>query len=102
MMFSLVVTTLGRTSELSTLFRSLRDQTCRDFEVIIADQNQDDRLKAFLEGIDPGFPLKRVQSGGGASRGRNDGIDAASGSIIGFPDDDCAFPPRLLEQVAGF
>ena len=101
-MFSLIVTTIGRTSELSTLFRSLRDQTCQDFEVILADQNTDDRLASFLEGLNPGFPLRRVASGGGASRGRNDGIAAAQGDLLGFPDDDCAFPPTLLQDVVTF
>jgi glycosyltransferase involved in cell wall biosynthesis len=101
-MFSLIVTTIGRTSELTTLFRSLRDQTCQDFEVILADQNKDGRLETYLKGIDPGFPLKRVESGGGASRGRNDGIAAAQGDVFGFPDDDCAFPPTLLRDVAAF
>ena len=101
-MFSLIVTTIGRTSELKTLFRSLRDQTYQDFEVILADQNKDGRLEEFLRGIDPGFPLKRVESGGGASRGRNDGIAVAHGDYLGFPDDDCAFPPNLLQDVARF
>ncbi len=101
-MFSLIVTTIGRTSELGTLFRSLRDQNYQDFEVIVADQNKDGRLENYLKTIDPGFPLKRVESSGGASRGRNDGLAAASGDIFGFPDDDCAFPPTLLRDVAAF
>lgn len=100
MKFSLIVTTIGRTTELQALFRSLRDQTFRDFEVIIADQNPDGRLVEFLRTVEVGFPLKRVPSGGGASRGRNDGIAAAQGELLGFPDDDCAFPPLLLGRVA--
>lgn len=102
MMFSLIVTTIGRTAELETLFRSLRDQSFKDFEVIIADQNQDGRLVEFLRTAEIGFPLKRVPSGGGASRGRNDGMAAAEGELFGFPDDDCAFPPTLLARVADF
>jgi glycosyltransferase involved in cell wall biosynthesis len=102
MMFSLIVTTIGRTSELATLFRSLRDQTFQDFEVILADQNKDGRLADFLRDLEPGFPLRRIESTGGASRGRNDGIAVAQGDFFGFPDDDCAFPPTLLQDVAAF
>jgi glycosyltransferase involved in cell wall biosynthesis len=102
MKFSLIVTTIGRTSELATLFQSLRNQTLQDFEVIVADQNQDGRLVEFLKDLDPGFPLRRVESGGGASRGRNDGLAVAQGDLFGFPDDDCAFPPTLLQDVAEF
>jgi glycosyltransferase involved in cell wall biosynthesis len=81
MKFSLIISTRGRTKELLTLFRSMRDQTLQDFEVILADQNEDDR---------------------GLSRGRNDCLSVAKGEIIGFPDDDCAYVPRLLEQAADF
>jgi glycosyltransferase involved in cell wall biosynthesis len=102
MKFSLIISTRGRTTELLTLFRSLRDQTLQDFEVILADQNEDDRVAELLQTATLPVPVKRVPSRGGLSRGRNDCLALAQGEIIGFPDDDCAYVPRLIEEVDEF
>ena len=46
------------------------------------------------------FPLRHIRSSGGASRGRNAGLPLATGRYVGFPDDDCWYPPDLLATVA--
>jgi glycosyltransferase involved in cell wall biosynthesis len=102
MKFSLVISTRGRTHELRQLFRSLGDQTVQDFEVILSDQNEDDRLLPVIQESGLKERLIHFKSSGGLSRGRNQGIIQASGDILGFPDDDCAYTPHLLEQVADF
>jgi glycosyltransferase involved in cell wall biosynthesis len=102
MKFSLIVTTRGRVTELEALFHSLRDQTCQDFELIIADQNEDDRLSKVVTGAKLKDGITVLKSSKGASRGRNQGLDRATGDILCFPDDDCTYPPRLLEEVAAF
>jgi glycosyltransferase involved in cell wall biosynthesis len=102
MKFSLIISTRGRTAELITLFRSLRDQTLQDFEVILADQNDDDRVVELLRTADTGISITRIPSSNGLSRGRNDCLALAKGELIGFPDDDSAYVPYLLEQVAAF
>ena len=43
---SLIVATLGREAELARCLGSLAAQTRRDFEVVIVDQNADDRERA--------------------------------------------------------
>jgi glycosyltransferase involved in cell wall biosynthesis len=96
---SLVVATLGRTTQVATLLRSLAAQDFTEFEVIIVDQNDDDRLLPFLAGDWP-FPLRRVYtpSKRGASRARNAGWRESRGSIILFPDDDCWYPADFLRK----
>ena len=42
--FALILATVGRTVELNRLFDTLAAQSYRDFEVIVVDQNRDDRL----------------------------------------------------------
>jgi glycosyltransferase involved in cell wall biosynthesis len=41
-----------------------------------------------------------MMSSGGVSRGRNLGLEQAIGEICCFPDDDCAYVPRLLEEIS--
>lgn len=96
---SLVVATLGRTTQVTTLLHSLAAQDFSEFEVIIVDQNDDDRLLPFLAGDWP-FPLRRVHTPKrrGASRARNAGWRESRGSTVLFPDDDCWYPADFLRK----
>ena len=97
--FSLVLSTKDRTSELRAFLESLDRQTVRDFELIVSDQNIDNRLTAVLKPFCDRFAVKYVRSSGGISRGRNAGLPLAEGRIVAFPDDDCWYPPQLLATV---
>lgn len=96
---SLVVTTLGRTDEIAALFDSLAVQRFTDFEVIVVDQNDDDRLQTVIARSWP-FPLYHLHTPGerGASRGRNRGWRISRGATVLFPDDDCWYAPDFLEM----
>ncbi|HEY4541083.1 MAG TPA: glycosyltransferase family A protein [Noviherbaspirillum sp.] len=98
---SLIVATVNRTTELDRLFESFAAQTFRDFEVIVVDQNTDDRLLPYLERARYlGLPLKHIRHHpANLSAARNVGIAAASGEWVGFPDDDCWYDPLLLEKL---
>jgi hypothetical protein len=47
--FGFVVSTLGRTAEITRLLESLERQTVRDFDVVVDNQNIDDRLCLVFE-----------------------------------------------------
>ncbi|HUI22620.1 MAG TPA: glycosyltransferase family A protein [Methylocella sp.] len=98
---SLVVSTQGRTAApLERLFKSLSTQEHKNFEVIVVDQNRDDRLDPLFKRRRWPFPLRRVRTPGeaGACRGRNTGWQCAKGSVVIFPDDDCWYPPWYLSR----
>lgn len=99
---SLILATVGRTDELTRLFDSFGAQSFRDFEVIVVDQNDDDRLSAHIEHAkNLGLALRHIRHRpANLAAARNAGIEAARGHWIGFPDDDCWYSPRLLEHVA--
>lgn len=98
---SLILATVGRTDELGRLFDSLAAQTFARFEVIVVDQNGDDRLLPHLERARYlGITVRHLKhSPPNLANARNAGIEAARGKWIGFPDDDCWYAPRLLERV---
>ena len=97
-MVSLIVATLNRVTELQRLLDSLDVQTYKNFEVIVVDQNPDDRLIPVLR-EHSSLTILHVRCAMGVSRARNAGIRVAIGSIIAFPDDDCWYPPELLTSV---
>lgn len=100
--FSLILATVGRTDELKRLFDSFAAQTYNSFEVIVVDQNQDDRLLPHLERAKSlGVRVRHLKHyPANLAAARNAGIEAARGRWIGFPDDDCWYDPRVLECIA--
>ena len=102
MKFSLILATLNRTGEVDYLLKTLDRQTYRNFELIVVDQNADDRLVPILEPYQNSFPILHLRSAKGLSLARNVALPRISGDLVAFPDDDCAYPAALLEQVVHF
>lgn len=99
--FSLVLATVERTEELANFLLHLEAQSYRKFDLIVVDQNRDDRLVPVLAEYSAKFSIQHLGSARGLSRSRNVGLKWISGNIVAFPDDDCWYPPDLLERVAG-
>jgi len=102
MRFSLVLATVGRTEELRRFLASLASQTHRDFELVLVDQNPDDRVVLIIESYKDQFAILHLRSAPGLSRARNMGLEHVRADAVSFPDDDCWYPPNLLERVADF
>jgi GT2 family glycosyltransferase len=96
--FDLVVATIGRVAELARLLDSLAAQSYPRLRVLVVDQNEDDRLSALLAGSD--LEIVHLRSEPGLSRARNAALGRIEADIVAFPDDDCSYPPGLLERVA--
>ena len=102
MRFSLLLATIERTEEVERFLASLEAQDYPEVELIVIDQNPDDRLVPILQRYEERFEIRRVHSARGLSRARNVGLEHARGDVVGFPDDDCWYPPGLLAWVARF
>lgn len=99
--FSIVIPTIGRKKELEKLLESIKQQNYKKIEVIIVDQNQDNRLIEVVKKYKPIFTLKHYKvKFKGASKARNYGAQKASGEIINFPDDDCIYEKNTLKKVS--
>jgi GT2 family glycosyltransferase len=96
--FDLVVATVDRVEELDRLLDSLERQTHRPFRVLLADQNEDDRLDGVLRAHN--LDITRLRSERGLSRARNTVLHEIRADLVAFPDDDCVLPDDVLERVA--
>jgi len=98
--FSLVVPTVGRTEELASLFASLSAQSPARIELIVVDQNEDDRLLPLLQALPPDLHSVHLRlRERNVSRARNLGLAHATGEFLAYPDDDCWYPAGLLPQI---
>jgi GT2 family glycosyltransferase len=97
-MLTLIVATFGRTAQLRRLLISLRQQTEKNFKIVIVDQNEPGYLAALLAEF-ADLPLIHMRSALGVSRARNAGIARADTPLIGFPDDDCWYAPTTVAEV---
>lgn len=101
MNLSLVLATYGRANELCRCLESLSAQEDRNFEVLVMDQNPDDRLVDMIERYrKEGLNIRHERlPKPGLSEARNEGVRLASGDIIGFPDDDCWYEPQTVAFI---
>ncbi len=99
MKFSLVMATLGRSVEIERLFNSLSNQTYKNFEVIVVDQNEDDRVVKLVDQFRDRLEFVYLRSEKGLSRARNVGLKHVHGDLVAFPDDDCWYKPDVLKFV---
>lgn len=105
MLFSLVVPTVNRTLELARLLTSISGQKFTrlspgDVEVIIVDQNLDDRLLGVIDPYRSCFNIVRLTAPSlGQSNAKNLGMRILRGKYVAFPDDDCFYAEDTLEKV---
>jgi glycosyltransferase involved in cell wall biosynthesis len=100
--FSLIIATLGRTTELDFLFSTLAAQAYPNLECIVVDQNLDARVEKIVDRWNSSLKIVRVTSTPGLSHARNVGLGYATGDLIAFPDDDCWYSESLLANVSAW
>ena len=97
---SLVLCTYGRVNEVNNFLESIYTQTLKPAEIIIIDQNEKAILKGSIKKWQDKLPIKHIRVDfKGASKSRNYGTREAKSSLIAFPDDDCLYPPSLVENI---
>jgi len=97
--FSLIMATCGRRDDILDLLKSLEQQTYKNFELIVVDQNDTPISDLFDEYKDK-FSINYIYTPiKGLSRARNAGLKVADGDFIAFPDDDCIYETNVLESI---
>lgn len=102
-MVSVVIATYRREQSLSNALASLVEQTYKDFEVVIVDDNADSswnkKVEAIIAVFEPLLKIKYIQnsSNQGSAKTRNIGIAESNGEFITFLDDDDLYLPEKIE-----
>lgn len=96
---SVVIPTYNRCSAVCEAIESVQNQTLPANEIIVVDDGSEDGTAAHIAKRFPGVQLIS-QSNHGVSHARNQGVQIASYSWIGFLDsDDRWFPKKLAVQM---
>ncbi len=103
---SVVVITFNRAGDLPRSVRSLYAQTHRPLEIVLVDDASTDSTPEAMSELAEKAPdgvaviVRRRETNGGIGPARNTGIEAASGDIIAFTDDDCVAEPTWAAELA--
>lgn len=93
-MLSIIIPTFNEEGYLPILLGSLKKQTFKDFEVIVADNNSSDRTRIIAKKFGA-----KVVKGGMPAVGRNNGAKGAKGDWLLFLDADVVLPFDFLDKA---
>lgn len=97
---SIIIATIGRIVELDRLLNSIVNNTYKNTEVIIVDQNKEGYLNSVLNKYLNKFKIKHILSNKrGVSINKNIGYKYSEGSIITFSDDDSYYDTDTIERA---
>lgn len=102
---SVIIPTFGRPHRLPLAIRSVLNQTYKNIEIIVSDDNpptsnsREETESLMRESFNlDGVKYVRMPKNGGGSLARNFGISFALGEFISFLDDDDEYFPTKIEQ----
>ncbi|MDF2157559.1 glycosyltransferase [Algoriphagus sp. CAU 1675] len=97
---SLIISVYKNTLFLDGVLKSLKEQTFRDFEVIVSEDGDSVEMRDFLNQYDLPFPLLHLTQediGWRKNRALNRAIQAANCDWLVFIDGDCVLHSRFME-----
>ena len=102
-LISIIIPTIGRSSQLEALLHSITCSTYKHYEVIVIDQNQTGIADDVILKYNDILPIQHIKVDfTGAARARNYGFKFANGQYLFFPDDDSELYPETLELFIKF
>ncbi len=100
-MISVIIPVYNGEKTLQRCLNSVLDQTYKNYEVIVVDNNSTDKTKEIIYGFKDNakkikYAFAETRSTGIA---RNEGVRAAQGDILVFTDADCVCPSCWIEEI---
>lgn len=96
---SVVIPTRNRAQLLRQTIRSVIDQSWSKTEIIVVDEDSEDKTASVLEALENRVEVIRHDTPRGPSAARNTGIDASTGEYVLFLDDDDLLHPNHIEEL---
>lgn len=102
---SLIISVYKNTSTLKAVLDSLKEQTFKDFEILVSEDGESTVMKDFLSSYpfeQPWLHLTQEDQGWQKNRALNRAIRAAQANQLVFIDGDCVLHPRFMEMHVRF
>ena len=99
MSFSVVIPLYNKALHIERALKSVFNQTCQDFEIIVVNDGSSDNGREIVENIHDSRLNLINQSNQGVSAARNRGIAAAQNNYVAFLDADDEWLPNFLENI---
>lgn len=99
---SVIIPTYNRAAWLQEAVSSVANQTFTDVELIIADDGSDDDTRAVVSRFSQPVRYLRLAHSGRPAVARNRALEAATGELVAFLDDDDLWAAGKLEQQVAF
>jgi glycosyltransferase involved in cell wall biosynthesis len=93
-MLSIIIPTYNEEKFLPGLLASIKEQSFRDFEIIVADKDSVDKTRVFARKFGA-----KIVGGGNPASGRNEGAKVAKGEWLLFLDADVILPTDFLKRA---
>ncbi|MDI6034448.1 glycosyltransferase [Flavobacterium sp. LB2P84] len=103
LLFSIVIPTYNRSSDLVRCLNSLVSQTYKNFEVVVCDNASTDNTKEIIERYNGLLNLNYIyltENSGGPAKPRNVGVANAKGEWVCFLDSDDWYTDNKLEYIS--
>jgi glycosyltransferase involved in cell wall biosynthesis len=100
---SVIIPTFNRSQHLRACLESLKSlrYPADRFEIIVVDDGSREPIKTIADTFRDSLPVSVIaQANAGPAKARNRGLEAATGELIAFTDDDCRPRPEWLEELA--
>ena len=106
MMLSVILCTYNRERYLYNVLHSLAAGTCRDYEIVLVNNNSTDGTEAECRRFQTDHPDVAfrycIENQQGLSYARNRGIQESQGEVLVYVDDDALVNPEYLQTYADF
>ena len=98
--YSIIIPVYNRPHEVEELLESLKDQSYKDFEVMIIEDGSTEPCDQVVQRYENKLNIKyHYKQNSGPGDSRNTGMSKASGQYLIFFDSDCIIPPDYFEKV---